>query len=445
MLKSEEIARIAGIPFKSGFVISSFSTDSRTVKPGALFFAIKGEKTDGHFFVKDALSKGAIAAVVERDVECDRAIKVKNTIAFLQNLAAWYRKKLNSTVVGITGSVGKTTTKELIKIILEVYGGKASPGNINTQIGLPIVILSQKVPGPRFLVLEMGISMPGEMERLTNFVKPHIGIITKIGRTHLEFLKTEKAVAEEKSKLIECLPADGLAILNKDDKWFELLKNKTRVNVVSIGIKNGDIRAEIMETGPWGSVFKIEGVKFKTSIPGDGIIYACLFAAALVKALGLNLKIASETVSRFKAPPGRMRVKKVNNVLIIDDTYNANPESVKNAVKVLAQWQGEKIFCFGDMLELGESSEELHAEIGQFCYESGIDHLLTWGKLAKEASKRFESLGKNAKHFDSKNEMAKFLKALLKKCRAPAVLVKGSRGSKMEEVIELCFTIYSTR
>jgi UDP-N-acetylmuramoyl-tripeptide--D-alanyl-D-alanine ligase len=367
-------------------MIRRFVIDSREAGPGDVFVAFRGEKTDGHSYVSDAFGRGAVAAIVEQDVPIEallldlrhdvtlRAIKqwtlpviirVDNSLFALQELAKWWRTQLTDLrVIGITGSVGKSSTKELIATVLERdYTVLKSEGNLNNEIGLPLTLLQLESKHER-AVLEMGMYARGEITRLAEIAQPIVGVITNVGPVHLERLGTIEAIAEAKSELLQALPPEGVAILNYDDERVLMMRDKTQAQVLTYGLDpQADLWAdEIVSEGLEGIHFTLHyrGEEFHVQVPllGRHSVHTSLRAAAVGLAEGMMWDHILEGLQDRRAPLRLVAVPGPNGSMILDDSYNASPASMIAALNLLAELNGRKIAVLGDMLELGEYEDE---------------------------------------------------------------------------------------
>ncbi len=426
--------------------ITGVSTDTRRIKPGDLFFALTGDSSDGHKFLADALSRGASGVVVSHRVEARAlAIRVDDTLLALGRLAKWYRSKFDVTVVGVTGSVGKTTTKEMIAAVLSPKGKVLkNPGNFNNEIGLPLTVFDL-AKNHDYAVLEMAMRGEGQIEYLADIARPRIAVITNIHITHIELLGSMDAIASAKGEILDHLPKDGCAILNADDRYFEYLKQRSKVKVVSFGESpNADIRAvsagldsrgfcnfEVIT--PSGS-FHVE-----IPVPGEHNIKDALSAIAVAEVLEVPHDKVQEALAKFQPPEKRSNViPSKRGYVVIDDTYNASPASVKSALKTLSMMEGDrKVAILGDMLELGEHALESHIDVGRAVQESGVDCLIVVGQLGKLIARGAIDSGfplDAVSEFDDSVLAAKEVKSRLRE--RDVILVKGSRGMKMERVVE---------
>lgn len=438
-------------------VFNGISIDSRTIKKGEIFFALRGKNSDGHNYLIDACRNGAAAIVIDKkyfDTNGDNLLQkiestiivVKDTLLALGELANVYRKKFNIPVIAIAGSNGKTTTKEMIASVLsKKYNVLSSEGNYNNQIGVPLTIfrLNEK---HEIAVFEIGTNKFGEIKYLCKILEPEFGLITNIGNEHLEFFKTIKGVAKEELSLFEYLSSkeyQGYAFVNSDYKEIKNGSRKLR-NKITYGIKNrnADIIVNNLKEDngcyEFTVVYKNTLLPIKLNIKGFHNVENSLAAAAVGFVFGVPAKKIKNSLESFKAVDKRMEVIKVKNTTIINDTYNANLDSTLNALEVLnsMKTKGKKIFIFGDMLELGKKSVNNHAEIGKKFFEyakrSSVPmHLVTYGKGTKYTNKSAGDVLKS--HFTDKQLLIKYVNELVNS--RDLVLVKGSRGMKMEEVV----------
>lgn len=426
--------------------ITGVSTDTRTLQQGDLFFALTGENSDGHKFLADALAAGAAGVVVSRKVEARRpAIRVEDTLLALGDLAAYYRSRFSPTVVAITGSVGKTTTKEMVAAVVADRGlVLKSAGNFNNEIGVPLTLLEMS-PKHVTAVVEMAMRGPGQIEYLAKIARPSIGVITNIHMSHIELLGTLDAIADAKGELLDYLPADGAAILNVDDAYFDYLRRRANARVVSFGESpHADVRAVSSGLDSKGCcAFEVKtargGFDVRIPVPGEHNIKDALAAIAVGEVLDIPHDHMREALASFKPPEKRSNVvPSRRGFVVIDDTYNAGPPSVRSALKTLAMMEGgRKIAVLGDMLELGEHALDAHLEIGRAVKEAGVDQLVVVGQLAKLIARGAIDAGmpvSAVSEFDDSWCAAKELPGKLRE--RDVVLVKGSRAMKMERVVE---------
>jgi UDP-N-acetylmuramoyl-tripeptide--D-alanyl-D-alanine ligase len=426
--------------------ITGVSTDTRTLKEGDLFIALTGESSDGHKFLADALVKGASGVVVSRKVEARRlAIRVSDTLAALGDLASYYRSKFDPVVVGVTGSVGKTTTREMIAAVVAARGPVLkSAGNFNNEIGVPLTLFELN-SRHKTAVVEMAMRGPGQIEYLARIARPLIGVITNIHMSHIELLGTLDAIADAKGELLDYLPKNGAAILNADDAYFDYLSRRSNARVVSFGESSkADIRAVSAGLDSKGCCnFEVVTPRgsfdVRIHVPGEHNIKDALAAIAVGEVLEIPHDHMREALAGFKAPEKRSNVVPTRQgVVVIDDTYNASPASVQSALKTLRMMEGgRKIAVLGDMLELGDHALDAHLEVGRAAKEAGLDMLVVVGELAKLIARGAIDAGMpvaGVHEFDDSWRAAKELQDKLRE--RDVVLVKGSRAMKMERVVE---------
>lgn len=426
--------------------ITGVSTDTRTIRPGDLFFALTGESSEGHKFLADALSKGASGVVVSRKVEARcLAIRVDDTLEALGNLAAYYRAKFDPAVVGVTGSVGKTTTKEMIAAVVASRGPVLkSAGNFNNEIGVPLTLF-ELTSKHRTAVIEMAMRGAGQIEYLAKIAKPSIGVITNIHMSHIELLGSMDAIADAKGELLDYLPADGSAILNADDPYFEYLSRRASCNVLSFG-ESADAAIRAVSAGLDSKgccAFEVRTPRgsfdVRISVPGEHNIKDALAAIAVGDVLEIPHEYMRDALAAFKAPEKRANVIPTRKgAVVIDDTYNASPASVHSALKTLAMMEGgRKIAVLGDMLELGDHGLQAHMDVGRAVKESGTDMLVVVGELAKLIARGAIDAGmpvSAVSEFEDSSLASRELPSKL--LEQDVVLVKGSRAMKMERIVE---------
>ena len=431
--------------------VASVVVDSRQVTPGALFVALRGQKHDGHDFVFDAFVKGARAAIVERVpgrvAASDRAnafpmVLVGDGLVALQGLAQHWRRKLALTVVAVTGSVGKTTTREVLSGVLEQrYRVLRSEGNLNTEVGVPLSIMRAR-PGHQVVALEMGMYALGEIRALARLAQPDIGVVTNVGPTHLERLGSLENIAEAKSELVQELPAGGLAVLNVDDPRVRAMGGRTMARVAYYGLDPvADFWADEVESrGLQGMRFVLhhgaDHLHVKTLMLGIHSVHAALAASAVAHHLGMSLEETAEALRKV-SPSLRLIVEAgINGSTVIDDSYNASPASTLAALNLLADLEGRKVAVLGDMRELGIFQEEGHRMVGRRAAEAA-DVVVAVGDLGSIIGREAIAGGMPAEavFFAASNaEAVEKLERILKP--GDCVLVKGSRGMAMEEIVE---------
>ena len=364
--------------------------DSRLLQAGYVFIATKGEKVDGHKFIPAVFEKGALAVICEDvpEVLTGPCIQVKDSFIALKKLASFYRQQLNVTVVGVTGSVGKTSTKEFIAGVLSTkYQVWKTQGNFNNEVGLPLTVLQLKEEH-EIAVLEMGISDFGEMHRLSEIAKPDLCVLTNIGQCHLEFLGDREGVLKAKSEIFDFMNPEGMIFVNGDDDKLITLKESHKDRLITFGRgESNDVFSQKEESkGLLGSTMNIAGMveitKVQIPLPGEHMVLNALAAAAVAKYLQLSKEEILEGIKNVKAVSGRSNIIPYENFVLIDDCYNANPVSMKAALDLLQATNGRKIAVLGDMFELGENEKELHYEVGQYAKDK-IEILICVGDLAK--------------------------------------------------------------
>lgn len=426
--------------------------DSRQVESGYLFVAIPGEKVDGHKFIPDVFAKGAAAVLSEQQLEDPAGpyILVESTAKALRDLAEYYRKSLDIKVVGITGSVGKTSTKEMIASVLsEKYRVLKTEGNYNNEIGLPLTIFKIRAEH-EVAVLEMGISEFGEMHRLATMANPDICVITNIGLCHLENLKTRDGILKAKTESFAHLKKDGIAILNGDDDKLSTIRQVGDKEPVFYGMEEKmeyreDAKKSVYATGVenlglYGMQARIhtpEGERdVRIPIPGEHNVYNALAATAVGLSLGLSLDQISSGILKAKTIGGRTNLLNTGSMTVIDDCYNANPVSMKASIDVLATAEGRKIAVLGDMGELGENEKKLHYEVGEYLAKKEIDVLFCAGELSEEIAKAAQKESKTCEvyYFKTRDALLEQLLPFLKK--GDTVLVKASHFMEYPKIVK---------
>jgi len=416
--------------------------DSREVVEGDVFWALSGESRDGHEFLEDAIGRGAKFCVASRNKTTwyGPAVYVADTFKALGDLAAWYRRQREPLVIGVTGSFGKTTTREMIHAVLGVaHSGISSIGNYNNEIGLPLSLL-QLEEHHDYGVLEMGACRPGDIRNLCEIAQPEIGVITGIGPAHLEKFGTVADVVRTKAELVQALPAHGFAVINGDDEYAHEIAGYADCKVIFAGeFEHNDIRATNVVAGRHRLSFEVDRHQFQVPACGRHYLSAALAAVAVGLEVGMPHNEIEIGLSRFATPDGRCQVRQIGRWTIVDDTYNANPASMRAACQLMAAWQtrNKKLAIVGDMLELGSDAPRYHRELGMQVAQSGIDCLLAHGSNAQDVIHGATSAGMK------RHQMAQctVLESLLTNLDCwlepgDVLLVKGSRSTKMERVID---------
>jgi UDP-N-acetylmuramoyl-tripeptide--D-alanyl-D-alanine ligase len=446
------LARIAEFVSSSGEfapeeVAQGYSIDSRTVGPGQLFFAVKGERLDGHDFVEQALGKGASAAVVRKDQlgrypEKTRLLAVEDTLVALQTLATAVRKVWGKPLVAVTGSAGKTTTKEAIAHVLSArFRVLKSEGNFNNHFGLPLMLLKLE-PEYDVAVIEMGMSHAGEIRALAKIAQPEIGVVTNVAPVHLEFFDSLAGIARAKYELVESLPIGGAAVLNADDEYVSQFGRDFKGKVVMYGTRaTADVRAEkIQSKGKEGAEFDvvIGSVREHAKLPlvGEHNVLNALAAVAVGLERGLKPSEAVGALATLAAADKRGQVLQVGNITVINDCYNSNPKALEAMVDALSTMAAKRrIVVAGEMLELGPAGEEMHRRAGQHVAEKKIDVLLGVRGLAQAMVEGARQSGARAEFVASPEEAGEWLAR--EACEGDVVLLKASRGVKLEEALEV--------
>ena len=439
---SQVAAAVGGQLLGSDCRIAGVSTDTRAVASGQLFIALRGERFDAHDFLEPALAAGAAALLVAdagRVPAGASAVVVDDTRLALGRLAAAWRRQFSLPVIAVTGSNGKTTTKEMIAAILKAAFGDAvlaTRGNFNNDIGLPLTLLGLDATH-RAAVIEMGMNHPGEIGYLTRIGAPTVALVTNAQRAHLEGMGDLDEVAREKGTIFAGLPADGIAVINADDAYAGFWREQVGSQPVrSFGIDQpADVRATLRQHGLESALVlqAAEGeIEFTLAIPGRHNARNALAAAAACLAAGLPLSAVAAGLAAFAGVKGRLQRRSGRNgAQILDDTYNANPDSVRAGIDVLAATVGRKVLVLGDMGEIGEASGQYHDEIGGYAKSQGIDRLFALGDASQQAVRNF---GEGARHFCN---VDKLIVAVDKELGPETtVLVKGSRFMKMERVAD---------
>ncbi len=429
-------------------VVSSVSTDTRTLSEGALYIALRGENFDGHQFIDKAVEAGAICCVVEAaagEFATAPVLVVEDTRKALRDLAAYYRSKFSIPVVGVTGSVGKTSTKEMLASVLQQgYQTHITKGNFNNEIGLPLTVF-QLSHEDELMVLEMGMSDFGEISRLTQIARPDTAVITNIGLSHIEQLGSREGIKRAKFEILEGLSMDGTVILNGDDDLLWGAREELQFETLYYGIqnKNCDLLAYDIRTYSDGSEFtcRIDGepCKFFINVPGEHHIYNALAAILAGIKYDVEIEQIQKGVRNFLPTGLRQTVIELPNYTVIRDCYNASPTSMKSGLEVLSliQGAGRRVACLADMLELGEISAVEHKKVGKMAVDYGVDALIAVGKEAKQIALGAKEAGLNPEmiyHFESNGQLREQLQEILKK--DDVILVKGSRGMRMEEIAD---------
>jgi UDP-N-acetylmuramoyl-tripeptide--D-alanyl-D-alanine ligase len=434
-LPLSELAKVLGCPAPAADIaIEGIATDSRKVHYGTLFAALPGNNVDGHDYAGSAMKLGAAALLVNRPLALDiPQLVVDDVLLALGKLAALLRSRINPCVVGITGSNGKTTVKEMVASILGLESDVLSThGNFNNELGLPLSLFELE-PKHRYAVLEMGASNAGDIAYLAGIAQPDLGLITNIGPAHLHGFGSEEGVARAKGEIFASLPAGGWAIINADEPWMELWTDlNTAGHSMTFGSQPG-VDVQLVENSGHSRIATPDGeFELQLSLPGRHNLLNATAAAAVALALDVDLRKIQQGLESVEPMPGRLNRLKTNaGWTVIDDTYNANPASLYSALQVLAGMQGTPWLVLGDMKELGKGSRKLHWEVGEAAKAMGVGQLFTTGEMSAYTA---EAFGEGAEHFEDRDELADVLCSRLR----PGVicLVKGSRSMGMEAIVE---------
>lgn len=435
------ISGAAAANLAAGGAFDGVSTDSRQVAAGNLFVALRGERFDANDFLNEVAAAGAAAVIAERIPEGLNvpALIVPDTRIALGEIAAFWRRRFSIPVIGVTGSNGKTTVKEMIASILAAAFGNehylATRGNLNNDIGVPLTVFRLNA-SYKAAVIELGMNHPGEIATLTSIAGPTVGLVNNAQREHQEFMESVEAVAKENGSVIAGLAAGGIAVFPADDPYTGLWKSYAGARkTMSFGLSRDADVSGTFEVREFGSDLQITvgGRSFSVKLSAAGVhnVRNALAAAACTLAIGVPDEAVMRGLEAFAPVSGRLQRKTAKNgALVIDDTYNANPDSVRAAIDVLAQTAAPRVLVLGDMGEVGDEGPQFHVEIGAYAKERGIEHLLTLGELAQHASAAF---GAQATHFTDIETINRAAEALVGP--ATTALVKGSRFMKMERVV----------
>jgi len=446
-LSLSEIASLSATRLELGnsdLAISHVSTDSRTIKPGDLFVALCGEHFDAHNFLEQVAKAGAAGALVSRDPppglpQTFAILRAADTLVAYQNLAANYRKTLPLKVLSITGSNGKTSTKDFAASILgRAFRVTKTEGNFNNHVGLPRTILEAN-RDHQFAVWELGMNHPGEIAALARVASPDAGIITNIGIAHIEFMGSREAIAQEKGALAEAIDPGGFVVLNADDDFSGSIANRARARVIFAGIEGGAIRAiEVQQTAGGCEFTIVEGAhrcRAQLPVPGLHMVQNAILAVAAGRAFGVSLEECAAGLVSAPLAKARLQIREIHGVQFIDDSYNANPDSMKAALRTLMELDvdGKRIAVLGRMLELGAESERGHREVGEAAATLGVDHLISIGNdtialAAEQAGLENSAIAQDA------SDAAEMLNEIVGP--GDLVLIKGSRSSRTELVLD---------
>lgn len=449
-LTLENIAKVCGgvyvgSPEKKEQEVQGIVTDSRKVEEGFLFVPIKGARVDAHDFIDGVMEKGALCTLTERELgeKSFPYIKVNSSLQAVKDIAEFYLKQLSIPVVGITGSVGKTSTKEMIAAVLEEkYNVLKTKGNFNNELGVPLTVFGLR-PDHEIAVLEMGISDFGEMHRLAKIARPDTCVITNIGLCHLEFLKSRDGILKAKTEIFDFLESDGHVILNGDDDKLITVRDVKGIKPLFFGVDNhqGVWADEIESKGLKGISCQIhageESFKVLIPIPGRHMVYNALAGTAVGLTYGMNMEEIKKGIESLQSLSGRFHIIETGNRTIVDDCYNANPVSMKASLDVLQDALGRRVAILGDMGELGKEEVEMHREVGVYAAARDIDKIICVGELAGDMAEaaRLAAPTKDIVHFAEKESLLEALPEMIRD--GDTILVKASHFMEFEKVVEM--------
>ncbi|HSI86283.1 MAG: UDP-N-acetylmuramoyl-tripeptide--D-alanyl-D-alanine ligase [Candidatus Methylacidiphilales bacterium] len=434
-------------------VVHRLHTDTRSIKAGDLFVALRGDRFDGHAYIVDAAKLGAIGAIISEPLTPQQTaalppsfglIEVEDTLEALQLFAGAYRRTLPLRTIGVTGSSGKTSTKEMIAAVLkQKYQTRATVGNLNNHVGVPLTLLSLE-PSDEFGVIEMGMNHPGEIAPLAAMAAPEIGVITNVGTGHIEFFKDQSGIAFEKTELIASLPSGGVAILDANDPWCVRLKHRTTARIIWVGVEaHADWSAHDIALEPKGIRFNLlhnrKSVTVRLPLYSRVMVTNALLAAAVGGYAGLSLEEIARGLESLKLPGQRMEVISTNGRWLINDAYNANCDSMIAALGALREFpaHGRKVAVLGSMGELGSRAEELHRKVGAEAARLGLDQLLVLGPHAREYREGALAAGASNQSVVFCDDISQAVAALrISFSRSgDCLLVKGSRFMRLENLV----------
>lgn len=420
---------------------TDISIDTRTLCGDALYVPIKGDRFDGHDFIDAARKAGALCTLTDRPLKTEPYILVTDTTRALQDIAAYYRTKFDIPVIGVTGSVGKTSVKEMLAAVL----GKhmcvmKTHGNLNNQTGVPLTVFTM-MPQHEAAIIEMGTNHFGEIERISRVAQPTICLLTNIGVAHIEFFGSREGILQGKSEMLKHMKKDGTVIVNGDDDMLIRIPNAIRYGLS----EECDIRAVDLENlGLSGTAFTVQyqGTSMRMTVPapGEHMVYNALSAISAGLTMGLTLAQLKDGVESFVPPSGRMDIKRTKRFTILDDSYNANPTSVMAAINVLENVKARRVAILGDMLELGDQADEYHEVVGMYAASHHIDLVVCVGPNSEKMFFGAHGVAPNqARYFETQESMQKILPELLED--GDTILVKASRGMHLERTIEQLMTL----
>lgn len=437
----DEIANVLNTPIrgkKENILIKSISINSKKVEKGALFIPIRGQRFDGHDFILEAIENGAVCFLSEKDIEIQDYpyLKVENTLYAMHRLASYYKDKIKNVItIGVTGSVGKTTTKEYIFNVLNAkYKSYKNEGNLNNHIGLPYSLLNMP-DDVKAAVFEMGMSNFGEISLLSQILKPNIGIITNIGIAHIEALKSRENIFKAKSEIQDGMPQDGIIVINNDNDILSVHKDELKRKVVTIGIESqSDFRAKNIQKIKNGFAFEVNSYQYHIESFNYHDIYNSLFAVAVGEVLSIEKDLIQQGILKKNNLKRRFEIIKKQDITVIDDTYNASTHSMISAIDTVCEFEGKKILVLGDMLELGEFSEQEHKKLGRYISSKPVEVVFCIGQNAYFI---YEEVSKNRNikvyHTSKDNCLELLQKEILPNS---VILFKASHGMRLDELVD---------
>ena len=439
-LSLQAVAGVLGLGAAAEDLVTGWSVDSRTIQPGDLYFALRGPNHDGHGYLAEIFSKGAVGAVVDREVAVPgRVLRVEDSLSALQSLAAWARRQWRGSVVAVTGSAGKTTTKDVIADMLATaMTTDKNKGNLNNHIGLPLSLLRLE-EAARVAVLELGMNHGGEIRALAAMAQPDVAVVTNVGYAHIENFDSIEGIAAAKRELVEGLPANGTAVLNADDARVAAFAGGHAGRVILYGQAAGaEVRAEDVEYGANGVQFRVGATHFESALSGRHSVSNLLAGIAVAGVYGIEPAQLTEAVRQLT--PGKMRGERLEHhgILIYNDCYNSNPDAVRAMLDVLHDTPARRrIAVLGEMLELGRWAEPLHRDVGNYAVKQGMDVLVGIRGAACHVLDAAKSAGLRADaafFFDDPAEAGRWLRTVAQ--AGDAILFKGSRGVHVELALE---------
>jgi UDP-N-acetylmuramoyl-tripeptide--D-alanyl-D-alanine ligase len=449
-LTVQQVADLSGGRVMQGApnsMVTAVSTDTRSIPPGALFIALGGERFDAHDFLAKAVEAGAGALLVSRAVDgvTVPVVEVDDTLIGLLQLAKGYRKLIETKAVVITGSNGKTSTKDMIRAVLgRRFAVTATRGNLNNHIGLPLTVLSTEADDD-FGIWEIGMNHHGEIAPLAEITAPDIGVITNIGTAHIGNMGSREGIAQEKGMLAEAMTEKGVLVLNANDEFASSIGSRTSARVVEAGIEAGQVRATDLEVLDTGTGFTLtignDSAEVRLPIPGRHMVSNAVIAAAVGHEAELPLDEISKALTQVSLTPGRLQILEHAGVKIINDAYNANPDSMRVSLTTMGAMKpnGKTFALLGEMGELGQGAEIAHREIGLLAVSEGFDHICSVGDGARAYTDRLAAdADQVVHHFASREEAADFLKQTA--TAGDLVLLKGSRSAAMDTIYKLYAT-----